>query len=430
LRSALSTALPGFDTHDRRSGRRVALIVAAVFTGVGVAWVLLTDILLYLFARDPVLVGRIETAKGWTFVALAAVLVYTVTLRAASHVSRTVALLSRVLESIADGLLLLGPDRTILHANRAALKMLECERLEDLVGLGAAEFSRRFRVSYADGSLVPPAHFVSQRVFDEAGPLEYKATLHTVRDRELIVSVTAAGVREEPERPADCAVSVMHDITDAENLDRMRNGLFAAAAHSFKTPVAIIKANARVLSREAAPPCRRSAEAVERQCDRIDRLIQNLLLLARVRSGTLQLFPQVVELSQLVDKLARELSRPWSRREVCTEILHASRVHADEERLAMALRSMAADAIRCSLPATRLTLVLTQHDADAHIGFRYRARSPEERISLAGAGDELKLDRRVTSLIARAHGGKLWEDTVGAETTVWMGLPAIVGSAP
>ena len=48
--------------------------IVGVFLLAGVAWVVITDILLYSFAHDPVTVARIETAKGWIFVALAAAL--------------------------------------------------------------------------------------------------------------------------------------------------------------------------------------------------------------------------------------------------------------------------------------------------------------------------------------------------------------------
>jgi hypothetical protein len=81
------------------------LIVATSFVVAGVAWVLLTDLVLYAVTRAPV------------------------------------------------------------------LRMLRSEHPQDLAGVGAEEFARRFRVSYPDGSWVPPEQLVSQRVFAKAGPL-------------------------------------------------------------------------------------------------------------------------------------------------------------------------------------------------------------------------------------------------------------------
>jgi len=59
--------------------RRVAAIVVLVFVIAGCAWVLLGDLLLYSIVHDRSVVARLETAKGWVFVALAAVLIYVIT---------------------------------------------------------------------------------------------------------------------------------------------------------------------------------------------------------------------------------------------------------------------------------------------------------------------------------------------------------------
>ena len=168
--SKLRRMSPFSSIETRRAEHRFALTVVGAFLAGGLAWVFLTDLVLYAVTRDPVQVARFETAKGWLFVLLAAVFLYPVLRRSASRLTRAQATLSAVIECIADGVLLLGSDRSILHANPAALRSLRCEKLEDLVGMDADEFSRRFRLSYPDGSLVPPRQFVSQRVFEESGP--------------------------------------------------------------------------------------------------------------------------------------------------------------------------------------------------------------------------------------------------------------------
>ena len=207
--------------------RRVAAIVVLVFVIAGSAWVLLSDLLLYSIVHDRAAVARLETAKGWVFVALAALLVYVVTRRAAARLAKSARTISAVLESIGDGVLILGPDRAIAYANPASRQMLNADASDDLQGVGAQEFSRRFRVSYPDGRLVPPDQFVSQRVFDEAGPIRYTAVLHPPGGSEVVASCTAAGVRSEMESSADIVVSVMHDITVTEHLDSLRDELFS-----------------------------------------------------------------------------------------------------------------------------------------------------------------------------------------------------------
>ena len=92
--------------------------------------------------------------------------------------------------------------------------------------------------------------------------------MHPSGGGEVVIPAMASGVRMEVGAPATWVVSVMHDITDTEHLDRMRDQFFAAAAHSLKTPLAIVKADVQALHPSDRPttgasPHRSSASAIE-----------------------------------------------------------------------------------------------------------------------------------------------------------------------
>lgn len=406
--------------------RRVALTVVAAFIVAGISWVLLTDVLLYSLIRNEVVVARIETAKGWTFVGLAALLLYVVTLRSASRLKRARETFFAVVNSIGDGVLLLGPDRRIAYANRAAVRMLRAGSMKELVGMGAGEFSRRYRVSFLDGRVVPPDQYVSQRVFVEGGTLQYKALIYPPGGAETVISVTAAGVRSDVAEPAEVVVSVMHDITASERIDRVRDQFIAAAAHSLKTPVAIIKGSSELLSCGKAPELVRPAAMIERQCGRIDRLVQNLLVLSRIRTGTLRLYPTELELRPLVEEVAHEMAHAAADHSIATALISGARVHGDRERLAMVVRNLIDDAYRTSVAGAPLTLSMTLHDADIEIGVSYQ---PLTRMAAAldarHGSDDLGIGRYVTAAIIEAHGGMIGQYTTGAEATAWLRLPRI-----
>jgi CheY-like chemotaxis protein/PAS domain-containing protein len=288
------------DRFSSFSARGVALTVAVTFAAGGLSWVLLTDLLLYGLTRDPIVIARIETAKGRAFVALGALFVYGVTVRTVSRLARDRAAITAIIESIADGVLLLGRDRRIHRANRAAAQMLQCDAL---VGMDVNEFSRRFRVSFPNGAVVPTDSFISQRVFDEGGPLTHKIVIYPEKGPELVVVAKAAGVRMNVDEPAELVVSVMHDVTDAARFERMRDDFFSAAAHALKTPLTVIKLNAEVLSANATGGRSESVAAITRQCHHMDLLLQNLFVLARIGSNSLQLHTAAIELKPLLDML-------------------------------------------------------------------------------------------------------------------------------
>ncbi len=415
-------ALPAI-TRRAYSAHRVAGIVTAAFAIAGLGWVLLTDVILYGLIHSPALIARIETAKGWIFISLASALLYAVAFRTAARLDRVRRLMSTVVESIADGVLLLGHDRTIAYANPAAQRMLRSS-IDDLIGMDAVAFSQRFRVSYPAGGMVPPEKFVSQRAFDEGGPLRYKILLCPPGGSPMVVSLIAAGVRLALGAPATWVISVMHDITDSDQLEQIRNQFFAAAAHSLKTPVAVIKANVQALVPATAPQDKRVVASIERQCDRIDRLVQNLLVLARSRSQTLELYPSDLLVAPLVARIAGE--QIWSyRHQIRTEVTGAPSVRADRERLALVIRNFMYEATRLAPSDSLLTLVARPEGTQVAVGVRYHPLPWRDRVSEAyGEYDDIGIGRCVAETIAEGHGGSLGEEAEGGEMTNWIYLPA------
>jgi signal transduction histidine kinase len=413
----------------QRDARALAWKGALLFVLLGSAWVLISDLVLYRLVHDPVEIARLETGKGWAFVGLGSLLMYAVILATTSRLVRAQALTAAIVESIGDGVLLLGAERKIIYANAAAAQMLACERPDELLGMGAAEFSRRFRVSYPTGVMVPPEEFASQRAFDVGGTLQYVALLHPTGTSELVISATAAPVRGDGDRTPTMVVSVMHDITLSVKLERLRDQFFAAAAHTLKTPVAVIKSNAQVLSLSSDGPRERALDGIARQCDRIDRLVQNLLVLSRARSRTLQVHQQELALRPLVEALARELSTPWRHQSVALDMEGTPHVFADEERLLLAIRNLADEASRTAVAGTPLTLLVRQPDDSAEVGVRYHPLPPEERMEARfGDYDEIGIGRFAANVVAEAHGGSVHETTGATDATVVIRLPLRVAA--
>jgi signal transduction histidine kinase len=218
----------------------------------------------------------------------------------------------------------------------------------------------------------------------------------------------------------------MHDITDAAQFDRLRDDFFAAAAHSLKTPVAVIKTNAEIVSFGDAASASESVAAIKRQCDRIDLLLQNLLVLARVGSNTLQLYPSDVDLRPLVERVVQQQAAATREREVKCDLAGSPRVHADAERLALALRNLVDAAYRLSMPNSQIEVLMTQQGYDAQIGVRHTS-IPASQLDAAQlkATDGLGVSRLVATTIIECHGGTLRDEAAGAETTAWVRLPVL-----
>ena len=82
---------------------------------------------------------------------------------------------------------------------------------------------------------------------------------------------------------------VVRDVTEARRLDAIRRDFVANASHELKTPVASIRATAETLHGGAIDDpqaARRFTEQLERDADRLARIVSDLLDLSRLETGS------------------------------------------------------------------------------------------------------------------------------------------------
>jgi signal transduction histidine kinase len=316
-----------------------------------------------------------------------------------------------------------------VYANPAALRLLETTASQ-LIGTTAAELARRYVASYPNGALVNPETLVTERAYEEPGAMRTKVVLHLDSDAQIVIRASAAGVREHPEDRAVLVVGVLHDVTAEDNLEQLRDRFFSAAAHALKTPIAIIKANVQLMA-QSPTPILASALAVQRQCDRIDLVIQNMMVVSRARTHTLELFPQSLELPPLVETVARDLVAAHAAPKVETDIAGCPPIRGDRERLQLVVRNLAQEALVCARPKTPLRMRLVPRGEDVELSVHFDPLPTAER-TFAGADeqDDTKIGRCATATIVEAHGGSTGEETVGDhDVKIWMRLPVLARAA-
>ena len=93
----------------------------------------------------------------------------------------------------------------------------------------------------------------------------------------------------QPVGPEGSVLLVVRDVTEARRLDAIRRDFVANASHELKTPVASIRATAETLrdgAIEDPPAARRFTEQLERDADRLARIVSDLLDLSRLETGS------------------------------------------------------------------------------------------------------------------------------------------------
>jgi PAS domain S-box-containing protein len=159
---------------------------------------------------------------------------------------------------------------------------------------------------------------------------------------------------------------------ELKQADRMKNEFLATLAHELRNPLAPIR-NGLHLMKQTAPD-REANEVIramaERQVVHLTRLIDDLMDVARISRGKIELHREVVDLSAIVNQ-AVETSRPLieERRHRLTVSLpdRAVRLEADPTRLEQVLWNLLNNAAKYSDPGGRIHLAVEPDGADVLI---------------------------------------------------------------
>ena len=234
---------------------------------------------------------------------------------------------------------------------------------------------------------------------------------------------------------------------DLQKLDQLKNQFLGMAAHDLRSPLVTVDMYCSFLMDELAD--RLSDE--EKEYLSIIRssstymldLVNDLLDIARIESGKLQLVTDEGDIHELVLRVIKLNRAPASRKKL--DIL----LQADDElpllcfdslRIEQVMHNLLNNAIKFSYPESRITVKIHKtHDAvllsvqDEGTGIaeeeKQRLFDMFEHAKVRGTAGEKStgLGLAIAQKIVLAHGGKIWvESEKGRGTTLFFTLPQIV----
>jgi two-component system phosphate regulon sensor histidine kinase PhoR len=183
-------------------------------------------------------------------------------------------------------------------------------------------------------------------------------TLELPLQPDLIVVVRSAPVQGDN---ASGAVVVLHDITDLRRADRVRRDFVANVSHELRTPLTAVRGYVEALldGEVDATESRRFLGIISRHTLRMERLVRDLLRLARLDAG--QEHPEHLpcSLEGLVSAVEADLAASIHARgqRVVRDIApDASTIHGDPAGLHDALRNLIENAINYSPERSAITI--------------------------------------------------------------------------
>lgn len=191
--------------------------------------------------------------------------------------------LHAVINGIGEGIIAIDAEGKIIKTNSAALRLLGGSYADDITALPA------YRQAAEDIGCVLGGETVSKEL--------------KVRDRILRVAITPLtdGGRGEG------AVMLIRDITEASRLEQTRTEYVANVSHELRTPIASIRGLADALNDGLVKKDEDKARYygyILRESMRLSRLIDDLLELSRLQSGTIAFKKQFISIDELIEDVA------------------------------------------------------------------------------------------------------------------------------
>lgn len=340
--------------------------------------------------------------------------------------------LANVLRSMTDAVITLDADGRLLLANPHGERLVSEWRELDW---GDGEVPEK-------GALAPgPLQALFAAVVN--GNKQITSTIHVQSNVYSVVMAplySMEGLRG--------TVAVLRDVTEEHRLDKLRKDFVANVSHELRTPLSMLQGYSEALLDDiaATPDERRElAQVIHDESLRMGRLVKDLLDLARMEAGHLELQFREFDMEPLIQRVNRKFSALCKERGITLKLsLPGEPVelrHADEDRLEQVLTNLLDNAVRHTPEGGWIDIRVKRPDeakpdvrieiADGGRGIPredlpyiferfYKADKARTRGPSGGTG----LGLAIVKNIVDAHQGAIYaESEIGAGTTFFIDLP-------
>jgi PAS domain S-box-containing protein len=360
-----------------------------------------------------------------------------------------------LIQSIADGMIVINTEGKINMLNPAAADMIEWP-IEEATGI---DVQLVMKVAHENGEEIAPSENPFVRVLTQKQPVNETLKLTGRSGKQIIVSLVISPVIMPKNQELAGAVAVMRDISSAKAEEKRRADFISTASHEMRTPVAAIEGYlALALNDKVAQIDTKAREYLEKahaSTKHLGTLFQDLLTSAKAEDGRLVSHPVVVEMGAFLEQLSDSFRFAAEKKGLLMEfIIGAGKpdgsagggkvikplyyVHVDPERLREVITNLFDNAIKYT-PGGKVSLGLTGNEELVQLYVRdtgpgiagediphlfqkfYRIDNSNTR-TVGGTGLGLFICRKIIEL----YKGRIWvESQLGQGSTFYINLPRL-----
>lgn len=351
--------------------------------------------------------------------------------------------LEAILNSMAEGIYTLDADWRITRVNPYAARIVS-KRPQEIMGLRCWDV---FQYQTLNGrSLCQTSCPARQAIAAEKSGYIMEAIL-PVHDRNVPVALLADTIRDDQGKLVG-VVETVRDISMRKEVEEIRDNIVSLVSHELRTPLSHIKGfSSSLLQPDVQWDEETKADfirSIDREADRLSRLVSDLLDMSRLDSGRTVMRPEPVDAAGLVQS-AIERTVSFLRDHIVKVEVPSKlpRMAADPSQTERVLENLLENAAKYSLPGSQITvtaradgayMLLGVHDQGIGIPDNDKERVFEKFVRLeqnkAFRSPGTGLGLSICKSIVEAHGGHIWvEDNRGEESgsSFYLTLPLAMG---
>ena len=343
-----------------------------------------------------------------------------------------------ILETAGEGIYGLDLDGSTSFANPAAARMTGHE-IEDLIGRRSHELVHHTRT---DGTHFPSEECPISRSLADGTPHGAEDVYWRKDGSSFPVEYTSTPIVEQG--VVKGAVVVFKDISERREVERVKDEFTSVVSHELRTPLTSIRGSLGLLESGVLGPLpekgQRMIEIAVENTDRLVRLINDILDIEKIDSGTIDMHKRPCEAADLIARATEGLESLATQAQVTLHAdLTTATLLADPDRILQTLTNLISNAVKFSPPDS--TVHVSSERRDGEVLFRVsdegrgipadKLDSIFERFQQVDASDAREkggtgLGLAICRTIVEHHGGRIWVESVPEQgSTFSFALPAL-----
>ena len=331
------------------------------------------------------------------------------------------------LETIPAALMIFNADGSVRLRNRAATEVFGIEPQTPEL---RKNYWSRFKRIAKDGTPIPPEKWISARALDGETIKNEELEIHHPDGRVFPILASGAPLRNELGHVAG-AVVAFQDITRLREVDRLKDEFVSIVSHELRTPLTSIRGSVQLVLDEAGsvpdPEMRKLLQIALNNCERLVRIINDILDVSKIESGNLTLRRKAVHVADLVRQSIDVVASPAANARVRLEVKVPASIRpvmVDPDRIVQAIVNLLSNAVKFAPPDSAVTTTVTgsEHMVTIAVADHGEGIAPENLNRLFRKFQQVDssssrrkggtgLGLAITKALVEQHGGRIFVDS-------------------